>query len=194
MEASLNNETNVMVLKREVDDGTCQKIIDVVQDWEKAKVEGNTRNDLVEKNKTRKSKVFWTNEQWVVDKIWRYMDAYNEITGLNYDVTRWESIQITKYEPRDYYDFHIDGRGSHKNIDDDGMVRKISMTIQLNDDYEGGDFQIAYCERGELKTEIIERSKGTIILFPSILDHRVTAVTAGTRYSLVAWFTGPPFK
>ena len=145
MEASLNNETNVMVLKREVDAGTCQKIIDVVQDWEKAKVEGNTRNDLVEKNKTRKSKVFWTNEQWVVDKIWRYMDAYNEITGLNYDVTRWESIQITKYEPRDYYDFHIDGRGSHKNIDDDGMVRKISMTIQLNDDYEGGDFQIAYC-------------------------------------------------
>ena len=134
MEASLNNETNVMVLKREVDDGTCQKIIDVVQDWEKAKVEGNTRNDLVEKNKTRKSKVFWTNEQWVVDKIWRYMDAYNEISGLNYDVTRWESIQITKYEPRDYYDFHIDGRGSHKNIDDDGMVRKISMTIQLNDD------------------------------------------------------------
>ena len=88
MEASLNNETNVMVLKREVDAGTCQKIINVVQDWEKAKVEGNTRNDLVEKNKTRKSKIFWTNEQWVVDKIWRYMDAYNEITGLNYDVTR----------------------------------------------------------------------------------------------------------
>ena len=193
MQASLNNDTNLMVLKREVDAGTCQKIIDVATEWDHAKVEGDSRENLIT-DKTRKSKIFWTDEKWVVDTIWRYMDAYNEITWLNYNVTRWESIQITKYEPRDYYDFHIDGRGSHKNIDDDGMVRKISMTIQLNDDYEGGDFQIAYCERGELKTEIIERSKGTIILFPSILDHRVTAVTAGTRYSLVAWFTGPPFK
>jgi PKHD-type hydroxylase len=31
-------------------------------------------------------------------------------------------------------------------------------------------------------------------LFPSFVLHRVTPVTKGTRYSLVAWVSGPPFK
>ena len=193
MQASLNNDTNLMVLKREVDAGTCQKIIDVATEWDHAKVEGGSRENLIT-DKTRKSKIFWTDEKWVVDKIWRYMDAYNEITGLNYNVTRWESIQITKYEKGDHYGFHIDGKGSHNNTDDQGTVRKISMTIQLNEDYEGGNFEIAYIERGKLKTETVEKSTGTILMFPSNLHHRVKPVTAGTRYSLVAWFAGPPFK
>ena len=161
MQASLNNDTNLMVLKREVDAGTCQKIIDVATEWDHAKVEGDSRENLIT-DKTRKSKIFWTDEKWVVDKIWRYMDAYNEITGLNYNVTRWESIQITKYEKGDHYGFHIDGKGSHNNTDDQGTVRKISMTIQLNEDYEGGNFEIAYIERGKLITEAVEKSKGTI--------------------------------
>ena len=36
--------------------------------------------------------------------------------------------------------------------------------------------------------------QGTIIIFPSMLQHRVTPVTNGTRYSLVQWFSGPNFK
>ena len=37
-------------------------------------------------------------------------------------------------------------------------------------------------------------SKGSIIVFPSFLWHRVKPVTKGIRYSLVMWNVGGPFK
>ena len=36
--------------------------------------------------------------------------------------------------------------------------------------------------------------KGSIVVFPSHLWHRVKPVTKGTRYSLVVWHLGYPFK
>ena len=35
---------------------------------------------------------------------------------------------------------------------------------------------------------------GSVIVFPSCMEHRVTPITKGTRYSVVCWFVGPPFK
>ena len=192
MEANLNDELNLLVLKGEVPNDVCKKIIDVVKDWEKGTVETPDREIKGEHN-IRKSEIFWSYDQWIFDYIWKYMDVYNEITGLRYDISGVESIQITKYEKGDYYDFHFDGKGSHKNVVYE-KVRKISMTIQLNEDYEGGEFKVAWCDKGQLLTETLGKSKGTIILFPSILEHCITPVTSGTRYSLVAWFIGEPFK
>jgi len=192
MDANLNEELNILELKGEVPSDVCKKIIDVVKDWEKGNVETPEGKAGGEYN-IRKSAIFWSYDQWIVDYIWEYMEAYNEITGLRYDISGVESIQITKYEKGDYYDFHFDGRGSHKNVVNE-KVRKISMTIQLNEDYEGGEFQVAWCDKGELVTETLEKAKGTLILFPSILEHCITPVTSGTRYSLVAWFIGEPFK
>ena len=192
MDANLNEELNILELKGEVPSDVCKKIIDVVKDWEKGTVETPDREIKGERN-IRKSDIFWSYDQWIFDYIWKYMDVYNEITGLRYDISGVESIQITKYEKGDYYDFHFDGKGSHKNVVCE-KVRKISMTIQLNEEYEGGEFQVAWCDEGKLLTETLGKSKGTIILFPSILEHCITPVTSGTRYSLVAWFIGVPFK
>jgi PKHD-type hydroxylase len=36
--------------------------------------------------------------------------------------------------------------------------------------------------------------KGSMIAFPSILEHRVTPVLSGVRYSATMWFNGPRFK
>jgi len=36
--------------------------------------------------------------------------------------------------------------------------------------------------------------KGSIVVFPSFVWHRVQPVTKGTRYSLVVWNLGYPFK
>ena len=41
-------------------------------------------------------------------------------------------------------------------------------------------------------TEI--RPRGSVIVFPSFVWHRVKPVTKGVRYSVVAWYGGPPFK
>ena len=36
--------------------------------------------------------------------------------------------------------------------------------------------------------------KGSIVVFPSFIWHRVKPITKGTRYSLVMWNCGYPFK
>ena len=38
------------------------------------------------------------------------------------------------------------------------------------------------------------RELGTAVLFPSFIQHRVTEITRGTRYSLVGWVNGKPFR
>ena len=62
------------------------------------------------------------------------------------------------------------------------------MTIVLNDDYEGGEFNFFDCEN------LIKEKTGTIIVFPSYAVHKVNPITKGTRYSLVVWFVGEPFQ
>ena len=37
-------------------------------------------------------------------------------------------------------------------------------------------------------------AKGSIVVFPSFVFHRVRPVITGTRYSLVCWNLGKPFK
>lgn len=79
-----------------------------------------------------------------------------------------------------------------------GKTRKISMTISLNDhkEYSGGNLRFDLgphrADRYHTCTEI--RPKGSIVVFPSHIQHCVTPVTRGTRYSLVSWHLGPPFK
>jgi len=61
---------------------------------------------------------------------------------------------------------------------------------QLSDpyEYEGGELQI---NTGQIL--VPEKDKGTVIIFPSYLLHRVTPVTKGTRRSLVLSIKDPAF-
>jgi len=70
--------------------------------------------------------------------------------------------------------------------------RKLSVTVQLSDEdsYEGGDLQFMINNR----IENAPRKKGTVIVFPSFILHRVTEVTKGKRNSIVGWLSGPPFR
>lgn len=79
-----------------------------------------------------------------------------------------------------------------------GKIRKLSLTCNLSDpdSYDGGNLQFDFGCRSAVQyhtcTEI--RPRGNIIVFPSELWHQVTPVTRGTRYSLVMWCLGRPFK
>ncbi|MGB0178111.1 MAG: 2OG-Fe(II) oxygenase, partial [Owenweeksia sp.] len=83
-------------------------------------------------------------------------------------------------------DWHMDfgaGEISH---------RKLSMTVQLSDpaDYEGGDLEFMINQ----KVVTAPRTRGTVIVFPSFILHRVTPVTKGVRHSVVGWVSGTPFR
>ena len=152
--------------------------------------------------KVRISDIIWTNDQWIYDTIWPYMQEANERAGWKYDIKGAESMQITRYKKGGFYSFHKDGKGDHLSAYDlpdsefmHGHVRKLSMTVLLNDNYEGGEFQFATYgnEKCEITTPEFNKT-GMIIMFPSDMEHRVAPVTKGIRYSLVVWFLGPPFK
>ena len=65
--------------------------------------------------------------------------------------------------------------------------RKLTFTLMLNDEYNGGELKL-------LQGEKIETKKGKLNVFPSFLPHCVTPVTKGTRYVIFGWFYGPNFR
>ena len=80
-----------------------------------------------------------------------------------------------------------------------GKVRKISMTVNLNDpkDYEGGNLKFdlgPHSKSERFKVFDDMRTQGSVIIFPSFMYHCVTPVTSGTRYSLVLWLLGKPWQ
>jgi PKHD-type hydroxylase len=94
-----------------------------------------------------------------------------------------------------------DGKLPSNYVTDHKMVgknRKISMTINLNAPgaYEGGNLKFDFGQHALTQFHEVEeiRPQGSIIVFPSFLDHCVTPVTKGTRYSLVLWTLGDPWK
>ena len=197
-----------------LDKKTCNKIRNSAKGkWEKSGVD--TKENITDEErisgakpiydidkKVRISDVVWTNDQWIYDTIWPYMEEANEQAGWKYDIKGAEDMQITRYKKGGFYYFHKDGKGDHLSAYNDpnnevmhGHVRKLSMTVLLNDNYEEGEFQFATYSKEKCKIETPEFNKiGSIIVFPSDMEHRVAPVTKGIRYSLVVWFLGPPFK
>ena len=123
----------------------------------------------------------------------------NKIAGWNLDIKAAESMQLTRYRKGGFYDFHMDGKADHLSTYDmpdnrfmHGHVRKISMSIILNDNFEGGAFEFASYNKEECSITPIEAKAGDLIFFCSGMEHRVAPVTKGVRYSLVNWFLGPP--
>ena len=148
------------------------------------------------------SDVSWSNEDWIYNITWPYLHEANNEAGWKYDITGAESMRILRYNEGGFYAWHLDGFNCHYSTYDrphdavyHGNVRKLSMIIYLNDGYEGGEFQIANYkhEKCEIVTPIPPEA-GSIIVHPADLEHRVDTVTKGTRYTLVVWYVGPPFK
>ena len=165
----------------------CQKIINLAND--KGLIKGKTFNDDKKKD-VRDSKISFLypvdKMDWVFRRITDITLNLNErffkfdLFGLN------EGFQFTNYEaPSGKYGKHVD-RGM--NI----SVRKLSISIQLTDpeEYEGGELYLYDDNKGTL----MDKTQGTLILFPSYVLHEVMPVTKGTRNSLVTWVTGKQFK
>ena len=172
-----------------------------------------SKKDLNNMQKKRKSDIVWMADRWIYKEIHPYIHQANRDAGWNFEWDWSESCQFTKYGVGQYYGWHCDSWDQVYQRDkledgtyppDHGKIRKLSVTISLNDptEYEGGNLEFDFrnqvdWERNKKKAiksceEI--RPRGSIILFPSFVWHRVAPVTSGTRYSLVIWNLGRPFK
>ena len=121
-----------------------------------------------------------------------FISANNDY--FHFDLDHFDSgIQATKYEVGQHYDWHVDAADSRdKNEDMSALPRKLSMTLVLDTEFEGGELEI-YSPIDQ-KIIPIPMKAGSYCVFPSWVVHRVKPVTKGTRYSLVAWMNGPQFR
>ena len=199
---------------RVIDKKTCDKLIKLGGKFlDKVQVDTHKGTTEEERKTGRKisygldtsqrvSDIKWLDKQWVYDLIFSCMKTANKNAGWNFDIKSAETPQLTKYKKGGFYNWHSDGGADHLSVYDSsegeflsGYARKLSMSISLNENFSGGRFQFANMYSGKRKILTPElKETGSVIVFPSFMNHRVTPITKGTRYSLVAWFLGPPFK
>jgi PKHD-type hydroxylase len=139
----------------------------------------------------RRSQIKWLQRDhfpFLVDVAFQFAVAANK-NAFGVNITDLPQLQYTVYDGKNqgYYDWHADTFWTMQEPFD----RKLSIIIQLTDgkDYEGGDLELEGGIPPFDKDEI--RKKGSVIVFPSVLHHRVTPVTKGIRKSLVGWIEGP---
>ena len=161
------------------------------------KLKMSTGKTLSSTSKTkRNSNVTFINDQSLLKEFLDVTNTVNTNAGWNFNIDTIEPLQYGEYNKNQYYGWHID---QHKDPYADNRVRKCSFSVFLNDDYEGGEFDL---ETGSPKQENqldrIETFKNMpvnqMIFFQSEFWHRVRPVTKGVRKSLVGWVLGPKFK
>ena len=109
-------------------------------------------------------------------------------------MTITELAQYTEYPEGGFYDWHVDQHNRSHDPRMNGCIRKVSMSLLMNDEFEGGELDIEIYKPGtEPRYDTIKLPKCSAVFFQSDRWHRVRPVTKGIRKSLVAWFYGPPY-
>jgi PKHD-type hydroxylase len=161
---------------------------------EEAKIGVSTSSLKVDE--TRKSRISFIQKnnplfEGVFDELWKMAIQANS-DFFNFHITKLDYMQFAEYDSsyNGNYKRHHDVFWMNN---DPKYHRKLSCVIQLTDpnDYDGGDLEI-FSDSKIDATEI--RTQGTVIFFPSFMEHQANPVTRGIRYSLTSWFDGPKWR
>ena len=116
----------------------------------------------------------------VKEKVFECVSHYKQKHGVS--IKRISQLDLLKYEANDFeagYKFHED-------FGDKVLERHLSISICLNNKYQGGEFVL---KESKEQNFVIPQNTGDAIIFPSnfMFPHQVNKVTKGTRYALIAW-------
>lgn len=105
--------------------------------------------------------------------VWIMMKYRKFVPGVNF--ANHSGFDLLRYREGCFYKEHTDSFNA--------IPRHLSISLHLNDDYEGGEFGFY---NQDLK---IKAKKGSAVVFPSnfMYPHEIMPVTQGTRYSIVTW-------
>lgn len=134
----------------------------------------------------RSTKLAFVNDPDIIKTINYYGYSANRAV-YNFNVDYTPPVQFGEYSSGSFYSWHHD-----INWQSDSMYdRKLSIVIQLSNpkDYEGGAFEFK-----NIETPQAFKTQGSVLVFPSYNEHRVTEITKGTRHSLVCWLEGPRWR
>jgi PKHD-type hydroxylase len=147
-----------------------------------SEVVGPYLNGNVDTNIRKSNQVFYPYYEkfpFLLEKMSKLLNQHIFVKGFDLDFSKSE-FQFTEYHPGGHFEWHKDVvKNKITNYD-----RYCSLVIQLNDEYDGGNLQI---KDNKTETLTIEKGAGNLILFLSNIEHRVTPVKSGIRYTLVNW-------
>ena len=114
-----------------------------------------------------------------IDKIIKQHYPHYKFKFPYLKTSKLVQIDLLKYETGGKYDIHTDHYVEAQ--------RTLTFILNLNEDYEGGDFIFYNQDNTEMKR--VKCKTGTCIMFPSNFQypHRIEPITKGTRYSIVSW-------
>ena len=126
-------------------------------------------------------------DHWFGNMMRGYGLKGNQECKWDYEITDHEAVQHAQYGPEQHYDWHVDTFHLTGAPND----RKVTVVCLLSDpsEFEAGELQLRLYS--EYTAPLV---KGSVIAFPSILEHRVTPVTAGLRATATMWLSGPRFR
>lgn len=152
-----------------------------------AKVGGE--DGLENNSEVRVTDINWFNNEddtaQIYETLFHLVKHVND-THYHWNLQFLETIQCGVYNVGGHYRLHTD-TGLHSTK---GHNRKLSFSIVLDSEYEGGELEIPGCP-GQPDSFKLERNQA--VFFPSSMPHCVKPVTAGVRRSLVGWVRGPNF-
>ena len=208
----MNYESDYWFYPKAFSNDFCDKIINIakkqkqllaITNREEKQIASGKKIKTSDLKKRRNSNVVWLEDQFIYDEVYPILHQANLEAKWNIDFDWSEACQFTKYSKGQFYDWHCDSGpipySKDKGDSWHGKVRKLSCTISLSEpkDYKGGllefDIRNSFTKSKKMKCKEI-LPKGSICVFPSYTWHRVTPVTKGTRYSLVIWNLGKPFR
>ena len=118
---------------------------------------------------------YWNIIKFEIERTYTFYKAkFPKMTSLKIN-----QIDLLKYSPGGKYEIHTDNYTT--------SPRHLSIIINLNDGYEGGD--LVFTDQQEKEIKRLKLGKGSIVFFPSnfMYPHSIEPITKGTRYSIVAW-------
>ena len=128
-------------------------------------------------------------EDWVWDRLEKHKNIYSKHAN-----SFWPLV-IRTYRVGDQLGIHQDGSKE---------IRRTAISVYLNDDFDGGEFQIFDWEMNYSGKEISHKpthgiktfkpEAGVMIQVPLYVPHGVTPVIKGVRKQLLTWTLGDKIK
>ena len=179
----------VVEIKNIVNPNFVKRIVDLANNkcLENLKIMGNGKKKFTLDTSVRNVKGYslnfdtptklfnWNYIKQEIERLYFYYKSKFPLMKSN----KINQIDVLKYSIGGKYEPHTD----HYTISN----RHLSVIINLNNNYEGGDLIFTDQKLKEIKR--LKLCQGSIVFFPSnfMYPHSIQPITKGTRYSIVAW-------
>ena len=132
-------------------------------------------------NVNRSSKVNFIGNSEILRAFLDISLQVNKLSNWDLNIDGIEPLQYGEYHENGEYGWHVD---QHDHVYKDNRVRKLSFSIFLNNNYEGGEFDLEVYNPVKDKRYITYSNKvqtNTALFFQSDYWHRVRPVQKGIR-------------